>query len=418
MTERGIRPEAPPLHWPSVAQFALSALAAVTLLGTAASFALVGLQGLIRSGPVGPGAASMFMLAAALALIAVLLLPSAAYGLARLLGRELSAPLWLAPLGHWFRPSLAILLFPLVLLAGYAVSANDSLSWWLLPPLHVLAVGLPVLWLGWLALRSLPSGSPQRFWGALNSGLVLAPALALVLELLAILVYLIIAVVLLLGSPEVVDQFEALSLQLPLIDPSNEAELTRLLAPFLVQPGVLLAVLSFLAVVVPLIEELLKPIGVWLLVGRRLAPAEGFAIGALGGAGFALFETLTSVNTPDGWAAIVAARLGTNVMHLLTSGLMGWALASAWAEKRWLRLGAAYLLAVALHGIWNAAAVLVAFGSLSVGHAGWSLPEYLPVTASIFLFVFALLAFSSLLLYNRRLRRTAAEPTGPEEHSA
>jgi hypothetical protein len=43
---------------------------------------------------------------------------------------------------------------------------------------------------------------------------------------------------------------------------------------------------------------------------------------------------------------------------------MGWALVLAWQERRYLRLGLTYILAVAIHGIWNGMVILTAVSEL------------------------------------------------------
>src|SRR4030067_2197270 len=101
-------------------------------------------------------------------------------------------------------------------------------------------------------------------------------------------------------------------------------------------------------------------LGGWCLGGSRLPPAEGFTAGILCGAGYALVESLIlSVDGGEQWVSLVFARIGTAVVHPLTSGLTGWALAYAWRENRYLRLGAAYLGAVLLHGLWNGLTMLI-----------------------------------------------------------
>lgn len=117
--------------------------------------------------------------------------------------------------------------------------------------------------------------------------------------------------------------------------------------------------LTFVSVLVPLIEEALKPIGVWLMADRLQTPADGFAMGILSGAGYALFENLgISVSTGTEWAQILTARIGTSLVHVLSTGLVGWALVSAWRERKFLRLGGIFALAIFLHGTWNALSIL------------------------------------------------------------
>jgi len=49
----------------------------------------------------------------------------------------------------------------------------------------------------------------------------------------------------------------------------------------------------------------------------------------------------------------MVSRLGTVAIHILTTGLVGWGLVSAWSEKKIGRLIGSFIAAVALHGVWN-----------------------------------------------------------------
>jgi uncharacterized membrane protein YiaA len=92
---------------------------------------------------------------------------------------------------------------------------------------------------------------------------------------------------------------------------------------------------------------------------------------------FGLFENLG--NTSGGgeaWVLLASARISTLLLHSLTAGLVGWALASAWSQKRYLRLGVTYAFAVVVHGLWNGMAVLSSVTSLE-GLTNISIPTAL-----------------------------------------
>jgi hypothetical protein len=353
------QPEAPEaahpqdIQWSSVLQFGLSALAILILWSLAFSALLFGLSARLGSlGGAALGAVDdlqLFMIAGGMAFCGLLLVPSAWYSLRRLMGR----PVQQSPaILRRFRPTLLIFFFPLLVGAGYLVTQNSAMSWLLLPPIHVLAVGLPILWLAYLAVRDLPVGSPQRGWGSFASGLALSPLLILVAELVALLMGVGGSIVVLMMRPELAETVNDLAERLSTSAASPEIVL-RILQPVVSNPMVIFTVLVFGAVIVPLIEEALKPVGVWLLAGRKLVPAEGFALGALSGTGYALIESLFLASSSQDWAFVIFARIGTSAMHILTAGMVGWALASAWQGGRYARLGATYLLAVVLHGLWN-----------------------------------------------------------------
>jgi RsiW-degrading membrane proteinase PrsW (M82 family) len=138
---------------------------------------------------------------------------------------------------------------------------------------------------------------------------------------------------------------------------SSPEVVIRILAPYLLQPGIAYLFFISLAVVVPLIEEILKPSGVWLLAARKMTPTEGFALGALSGAGYALIESLMIAIFPEQWLVAVLARIGTGLLHLVTTGMMGWALVLAWEKRAYIRLGITYLSVVLLHSLWNSLSI-------------------------------------------------------------
>jgi RsiW-degrading membrane proteinase PrsW (M82 family) len=147
----------------------------------------------------------------------------------------------------------------------------------------------------------------------------------------------------------------------------DAARLQTLILPLLANPWVILATLVCFAVVVPLLEELIKPLAVWALLGLGASPADGLVLGAIAGAGFGLTETLFSLSNVDGqaqWLALVVGRTGTNLLHVTTTALIGWGLVSAWRSRKFARLGLAYLCAVLLHGLWNTFSLVSALAGI------------------------------------------------------
>jgi len=100
---------------------------------------------------------------------------------------------------------------------------------------------------------------------------------------------------------------------------------------------------------------------------------------------------------------VSSIRFGTTLMHMLASGLVGWGLASAWTQRKYLRLIGAYLSAVILHGVWNGLAILLAASQISPEQSG----NLILSSGKIALWglgVWTLVAFILLLLINARLR--------------
>jgi len=64
---------------------------------------------------------------------------------------------------------------------------------------------------------------------------------------------------------------------------------------------------------------------------------------------------------------LVLGRLGTGVLHIVTAGWMGWALAEYWAGGKIVKLGLVYLGVVVMHGVWNFCGLMLGFGPLMSG---------------------------------------------------
>lgn len=399
-----VPPPPPRLHWYSVFQFGLTVFAIFILWSSAAGLLVLGLSEYTRPTGAGGEALATWSTAVTAGFAGLLLLPSALYAFFRLLGRPPSPRLrpWAA---SW--PLALILLFPLVLLLGGVALRYPALTPLVLPLLHLAAIGIPVGWVLYLARFRLQRASSQIEWGVFGSGLVLGPLLIILGEVFFLMLYVMGAAIVVSSQPELMDKIVALAEEFRRggVDPE---EIARSFGPTLFHPLVLLASLSYVALIVPLIEEVFKPIGVWLLVGRPLSPQAGFSLGALSGAGYALFENLALAPTGDTWISIALARVGPAIIHIFTSALVGWALVSAWRERRILRLLFAYLAAVLIHGLWNGLTLVTAFTFLAESEPG--LPSY-PLLerlgfASPFVLVFlGVGVFLTLLVCNRALRR-------------
>ncbi|MBL8062620.1 MAG: PrsW family intramembrane metalloprotease [Anaerolineales bacterium] len=196
---------------------------------------------------------------------------------------------------------------------------------------------------------------------------------------------------------------------------TDDQAILNMLTPYLTNPALIMIGIGYIALLVPLIEELLKPLAVWLLGKRIASPAQGFALGMLSGAAFALIESLNaSADGSTGWAIIVSARAGTSILHMTSSGLVGWGIASAFKEKRIGRLFGAYISAVLIHGVWNACAAGAGISAIgeSIGRPDWVF-NYTPALICG-LMVMGLGMIAILLASNRKLQNNTA-PTHIEE---
>jgi len=408
----------PRVHWPSVAQFALSLLAIAVLWGLSFTAMAWAFFDLIARGSTSDETLLVFMTAIPLAACGLLVLPSVYHPLVRIMARKgVDSRTVLRKLHlEWW-----ILALPVVILVGHVIAERTTAAWLLLPPFHLLAIGIPTAWMLYLAIHKLPKGSAQRMWGVFDSGLTLAPFLIMLFEILIAVGFLVLFVLYLAIRPELTEKLQELSVQLR--DAGSPEAAIKLLGPVLAHPLVIASVILFGAVLVPMVEEIFKPIGVWLLVGRKMTPAAGFAAGALSGAGYGFIESLVLSNSGQGWSALVLARIGTSSVHILTSALTGWALVQAWQRRRFLRLGLAYLCAILIHGLWNGLTLLYSYQILESAEG---LPLRIPLIGafgSVAPFALILLAsgcFFGLIAANRALRRsekkaeTKAEQTSLE----
>ena len=387
--------------WLNLGQFIFSTLGAVLLL--AAFLVSTGVM-LLRDNLSLPGAPaspdlSPYLFAAGLGFAGALMVPSALYSGKKLFGKSSQAVL------HWDRLRWLSYLFPIPILLGFAIQNGPAWSKALFPIVHILANGFGLLWLLDAARRHLPPESARRVWGSLVSGLGLTPMITFTLEILLLIGIGLIWVVLLQTQPDFRQDLLNLAsrLQQTPVDPQI---LQRAVGHFAARPGVMATLFVYMAVLIPIIEELFKPLAVWLLLGRKLQPWEGFSIGATAGAGYALFENLTVGSAADIWTVVMVSRLGTAAVHILASGLVGWGLASAFTEKRYGRLIGAYLAAVFLHGTWNGLNVLSTLGEFPavrslLGSFGTSLAAFAPAG----LVLLGAGCFVGLLRANSRVRR-------------
>ena len=399
-------------------QLGFSALAAAGLLALAVIFVIAGAVELLSGGLASPEAAQQFLLAYSLAFIGLLCLPSVWTSFQQLLKNSGSAPqksvkLWSRVFPNrpgWDAFRLVTLLLiiglPASLALGHLAAQSDKLAWLLLPPLNLVATGLPVLWLALLGMRKLDGGSAQRKWGLLASGLVIGPVWILTAEVILLVVAGMLVMIYLSTQPELMSEFRELVRQIRNMTAPDQEALLRMLEPYLRRPSVMLGTFLMMAVFAPLIEELLKPIGLWLLSWKKLTPAQGLVAGILSGAGFALFENLGNTSGAGGeWALVALSRIPAALLHMVTTGMVGWALASAWSGGRYWKLAATYAAAVTIHGLWNGLAVLGAAtipAEQSISTA-FELPAKGMATV-VALVVLCIFNFILYLLLNRSLR--------------
>lgn len=259
---------------------------------------------------------------------------------------------------------MSLALAAAALAIGYLIIKSNIANWLLLPVLTLPAVVLPLFVLLGLGIRGIPLGTRWQTWNVFGLAMTLTPFILVFLELFALFFIVGIAAVVLMSQPGFEQEMQQLVAQLQRIDPQSPAA-QEFLIPYMVNPGVVAVSVVYFAMIVPLLEELLKPLGVWFFARNLGSPAQGFALGALSGCAYGLIETFGVSAQSTDWTALLLTRIGTGALHITTSALMGAAIVYAIRERRYLRLFGTYILAISLHGLWNTLAIFFAFATIS-----------------------------------------------------
>jgi RsiW-degrading membrane proteinase PrsW (M82 family) len=265
------------------------------------------------------------------------------------------------------KPSRALSLPPLVvgvgafavlLTAGLFITQGGILPGLFFPPVLLILAALPPLWaVSWFTplvppIFGVQNGGMQggltwrRGLVAFCGGATFSVFLAIFLEIL--LPVAILALVFTASS--VLDNLNALFNSLVGSDAAQ-----ALTSPAFVYVFVQIAVIA------PLVEELVKPL-VTLPLLRRLNKQETFWMGALAGAGFAAVENVIYAGSGFAiWAGILIVRALGGALHPLGAGLvaLGWRdvlRGEPNAPVNWVKK---YALAVLIHAAWNGGSLLV-----------------------------------------------------------
>jgi len=334
--------------WLSAGQFAFSLVAVLSLL----LISLISIAAILLGGASSDlgfsdtQVLSSLLFTAGLGFAGILLIPSTIYSGQRLFGNKPSIST------QWEKMVWLAYFFPIPILFGYLIQNGPAWGNFFLPVVHVLANGASIFWVLNLGRMKFPSRSAQRNWGAFGTGLTLTPTITFLIEIALLLIIGFFWLILIQNRPDLEQDLRYLVNVVS--ESSADSEIpARWVGEFVARPEVTGTIFLYFSLLIPLVEELLKPLAVYFLLGRKLQPWEGFVIGATAGAGFALFENLTIGAGADTWTFVMISRLGTAAIHILTTGLVGWGLASAWTEKKYLRLVGSFLASVSLHGVWN-----------------------------------------------------------------
>jgi hypothetical protein len=302
---------------------------------------------------------------------------------------------------------IALTIFWVPVLAFGGVIASSPLAAFVLPVLNILAVGLPLIFFLRITLRNLELPPAQQAWSVFGVTLVTGPVIATILEGIALVIFVFIAGVYAVSSnPALAQQITQLAKMVQ--QTNNPDTLVAVIAPMFFSRAGMLVLFGLFSIAVPAIEETAKVMALWLFADRIKHPAQGFALGVLCGAAFALAENLGFSSTGAGeWMATAAQRAGSALPHMLNSGILGWALVSAWKERAHLKLGAAYLAVMLIHGLWNAISMALLLNAL-VPYAQQPVPSIITDPAPLFIgwAVLMMGTFGGLIYCNQALRHS------------
>lgn len=256
---------------------------------------------------------------------------------------------------------------------------------------------------------------PQRHWGVFAFSLAVTPSLIIFAELSVLSLALVVFSLAASTNPELQRILFELSSQFSTL-PQDPESLLLILKPLLSQPLVILALFLAFTVLVPIVEEVLKTISVWLLAKRIRSVPEGYVVGILSGAGFALMEGLFSLGSFGSgaeWLSLVLGRMGGSLLHVFTGGVIGWGLASIWREGRGIKYALSLILSLLVHGLWNG--VVLSASLLPIVYPGSEYPKLVNVPMILYALLILLtgIMLTGFIIFSKRLRthQTLITPT-------
>ena len=392
-------------HWPSFLVLFNNGLGLMFFFGIAGVTLLAGFTNLIEQNGITTDTAILFSYATAGVLLCILLLPSIILAIKRISGEVTSRSPVLEKAFALFHPKRLIWLFPLVVLFGHLIANRPQFNWIFLPGLNILALGIPIAWLLWIGVRQLDPGSLQRNWSTFGAGITITPLIIMVIEIVFmaigfIVILLFFSVVFAGADIDPESLFSALT-RGSTIEQMNGEEIIS----FIQEPIILIIILFFISGFVPLVEELIKPMAVWLMWRKPLTPKDGWVLGLLSGAGFALVENLGNITAGEGWTFLVLARAGASALHMFNTAIISYTVVLARVKKRWLPAVLAIIGTILIHSFWNGISI---FATLATPDAADSTATW-PTGFIITIAIISISLVGGILSTNRRLYANSAQ---------
>ena len=394
-------------HLPSIAQLIISIIGlAISLFSALAFLLIIKLAGTIQ--PLGGQSdQSIYVIVWLGVFLSLVAVPSLVLSIRRLARLPIATS---QPRSTLISASIAFLA---ILPLGYLTYTFPNLlsNPFLKVLISFIMVAVPLWWFIELGQHQLPKSSRQRFWGLVNFQIFAGMPLVFLVEIVLFLTAMILGSVWLANKNEFAPILMTLQTQL-MVDPANMS--TAVIEQFgllLQNPGILAAIFFSLAVVTPVVEEFFKPLALWFFIKREWSEAEGFSAGLVCGAAFALIESVSAVASlsQEKWTALLIARVGTGLLHTLTTGLTGWALVSAWKNGNYKRLVGTYLASMSLHGTWNFFALMSGLGTNLDFFADYSLTTFSNFAPWVLGVLFAVM-LAILYIMNQKIRSTLPGP--------
>ena len=360
----------PRTPWMEISLIILGLIGLLFYWGVAALMVISGLLGM--SGTSSAAEASQpFVLGTMFGFIGLLLVPGLWTAFQKLQNRIEPDGDARLPFALWHIP-LILIAWAAGLFAGQWAVDAPSPAWILLPILIPLCVVPPIWLIMGLAGRGYHFRPRWRNWNALTIGTTFGPFVILIVEVIVLGTLLAAVVLFIMSQPEMMEKMQALAFRMQYAQ--SEEAMLALMGPLVASPGFIGTLLFAVSLLVPLVEELLKPLAVWIFARRLETRLDGFVLGALCGAAYALFETggLGAAAGGD-WLLVLGARGGTSLLHIATSAWMGSAIVPAIRERKIVQLFGVYALSIFLHGTWNALSIFSGLGAAANGQpgAGW-----------------------------------------------
>ncbi len=307
-------------------------------------------------------------------------------------------------------------LWLLLITVGYFISRDGSKAF-LLAPLTVAAVIIPVWWLIEFSRRGLPRSTKLREWGTLTIGLTVTPVVIIIIELILIVIAAIVVMIGLEFQPDLSSQLLSFLENIDLYQ-GGIGEVEQILYELMKQPLISAAIFLTIGLIAPLIEEIFKPMSTWFLLSRPLEEYEGFSLGLISGGAFAILENagmVIQMNIQD-WLIAITLRAATGVLHIGLSGLVGYGLVHSWHQKR-LGRGILYVITAAiLHGAWNSLALLSGFSSSALSEGtGIEISNINGVLPLIFMIMVFIIIIVITLKINSHLQQELKAPVKPSD---